>query len=218
MKDIWIGFVEVNSLLEDRLIVAMKRQATAVVHARTLEIAGLHFEDVIFSVPILVDPSADRVTRKGRLLVRRKGAPIGIDSAQRVVVGDDDVSHIRCDDKLQWPERNHHPGHAGCDTPGMLDVIALTTRALIRDAVLQNFLIFGCKRGLLPKSVPLRLIKRGRAWNPRDDDPAPLTLQVWVLRVIQCLRVAEGCEQRYGLHKRTERFPVKHGCPPWPTK
>src|SRR5258705_11721576 len=68
MQDIRIGLVEIDALLEDRLVVEVQRQAGRVVGAASLERAArLSFEHVEAAVTIEVDPLADRITRKAWL-------------------------------------------------------------------------------------------------------------------------------------------------------
>src|ERR1700719_2516101 len=67
VKDIWIGLVAVDALLEDRLIVEVQRQAGFIVSAGSLEAARLDLEHVVSAISVLIDPFADRVARQGRL-------------------------------------------------------------------------------------------------------------------------------------------------------
>ena len=85
VKDVSIGRVEIKSLFEDRLIVAVERQTARIINAGALEISGLDFEHVILAVVVLIDPLSDRVAGKGRFLADGPVAPVGEDPAQWVV-------------------------------------------------------------------------------------------------------------------------------------
>src|SRR5205823_2076560 len=57
----WIGCVEIDPLLYDRLIVPVERKTRGLECARTLELARLDFEHVVAPVTVLVDPLADGI-------------------------------------------------------------------------------------------------------------------------------------------------------------
>src|SRR4051812_49550395 len=60
----------------------MKHDPGLVEQSRDAQIAGLHFERVKLAVTVGVEPLADRIARKGgRLLVLRKVAAVGVDTA-----------------------------------------------------------------------------------------------------------------------------------------
>src|SRR5258708_13237665 len=80
MEQIRVGLVEVDPLLEDRLVVPVQRQAAGVVGTRTLEAAGLDLEQVVVAVPFGVDPLADGIAVEARLERRRPIAAAGVDS------------------------------------------------------------------------------------------------------------------------------------------
>ena len=81
MEDIRIGFVQVNSLLDDGLIVLVQQGTAAVKSARPPERAvGLGFEQIIAADPLGIDPFADGITKEGRLQIRGPIAPVGIDA------------------------------------------------------------------------------------------------------------------------------------------
>src|SRR5262245_30520237 len=65
-----IGLVEVNSLLDHGLVVAMERQAARLEGARPLHVARLDLEHVVAAVPVLVDPTSQRVAGEGRIDLR----------------------------------------------------------------------------------------------------------------------------------------------------
>src|SRR5450432_2863835 len=54
MQDISIGFVEIDALLEDRLVVLVKRQAGGIEFPRALEVARLDLQHIIAAVAILI--------------------------------------------------------------------------------------------------------------------------------------------------------------------
>ena len=81
MQEVLVCLIEIEALLEDRLVVVMQRQAGSVVVARPLETAGLHFEHVIAAVTILIDPSANGIAGERWLELLGPIASIGEDAA-----------------------------------------------------------------------------------------------------------------------------------------
>ena len=69
VEDIRISFVEMDSLLEDRLIVESQGQTGGIIGARSLEFAGLDFERVVAAVAVLVDPFVDDSPRRSARVV-----------------------------------------------------------------------------------------------------------------------------------------------------
>ena len=100
VKDVRIVLVEMEPLLEDRLIVEGQRQPARVVGARPLEgAARLDLKHVVAAVAVLVDPSADRIALIGRLEVLRPVASVGEDAADGVfAVAEQDIGGFRRDD------------------------------------------------------------------------------------------------------------------------
>ena len=96
----------------------------------------------------------------------------------------------------------------------MLGVVALAARPLVRDAVLENFLIFRSERRALRKPIALGLIERGRTRNPADDEPCPLAFQIRVLRLIERLRATDCGKQRYDLGNHPDQCWARHDLPP----
>src|SRR5437879_6169349 len=92
MKNVRIGLVEIESLLEDRLIIGMHGQATSVEDAGTFEVARLDLQHVVAAITVLVDPFSDRVTLIRRLDIRGPVAPVSEDPPIVVDVADQDVS------------------------------------------------------------------------------------------------------------------------------
>src|SRR5262249_59361082 len=88
MQNIRIVLVEMDSLLEDRLIVGMHRQAAGVEDARTFEVARLDLEHVVAAVAVLVDPLPDRVTLIRRLDLLGPVAPVREDATMMIDVAD----------------------------------------------------------------------------------------------------------------------------------
>ena len=68
VEDVWIGFVEVNSFLDDALTILVERYAALIVDARHPHVARLHFEHVVLAIPVRIDPFADRIAGKQRFL------------------------------------------------------------------------------------------------------------------------------------------------------
>ena len=69
VQNLRVCLVEVDSLLEDRLIVESQRQTGGIIGARSLEIEGLDFEHVVAAVAVLVDPFADDSPRRSARVV-----------------------------------------------------------------------------------------------------------------------------------------------------
>ena len=59
VKQVWIGLVEIDALLDDRFVIGMERDAGCVVNARSLEAAGLDREGVEAPITIRIEPFAD---------------------------------------------------------------------------------------------------------------------------------------------------------------
>jgi len=60
-QEILIRLVERDTLLDDRLVVMVERDAACLVYARTFQAAGLDFEGVKAAVAVGIKPLADRV-------------------------------------------------------------------------------------------------------------------------------------------------------------
>src|SRR4029434_373055 len=100
VQDVLVGLVEIDALLEDRLVVVMQRQARGIVMARSLETSGLDFQHVVAAVAVLVDPSADGIASERRLYLLRPIASVGIDAAVVLDPIDEDVGGLRRDDEF----------------------------------------------------------------------------------------------------------------------
>ena len=98
MEDIGIALVEMEPLLEERLVVEVQRQPCRVIGARSLEGATrLDLENVVAAIAILIDPMADGVAFVGRFAFRRPVAPVGEDATELGGRPDQDVGRIRRD-------------------------------------------------------------------------------------------------------------------------
>ena len=180
VQDVRIGLVEMDSLLENRLIVEGERQAGRIIGTGSLERpAGLDFEHVVAAVAVLVDPFADRIARERRIEPRRPVAPVSEDSPTMVVIIDQEVGGFRGDDLFLRPERHHHVRHAGREAPRGR-IIAQSAVGLIREARVEHRLILGRKRCLLSIAPGSGLVVRWLARQPRDNEPRPLTLPVGI--------------------------------------
>src|SRR5207245_10507466 len=97
VKQIPVGLVEIDPLLDDGLIILMERNALGVVGVRRPDESGLDFEDVILAVAVLIEPFADGVACKHRQGGLRIGpiASIGVDAPIGIVdVADQDLSGL----------------------------------------------------------------------------------------------------------------------------
>src|SRR3981189_1032174 len=130
----------------------MQRQAGCVVSAGTLEgAARLGFERGVAAV--LVDPSADRVARKGRFDLLRPVASVGEDATKIIFAAQQDIGGVRRDDVFVRAEC-HHAWHAAWKTMGGR-VVAQSALGLVGHAVLQDLLILRRQRSLLSWSPGL---------------------------------------------------------------
>ncbi len=216
-----IGLVEVEALLENGLIVEVKRQAGGVVDARPLEAACFGLEHVIHAVAILVDPLSDRVTRIARVDFLGPVAAVGEDATR--LRADQNVGGVRGDDELQRSER-HHVRHAGGHTAGAVEIVALAAGRLVGDAVLEHLLILRRERSFLAASPRLGLIERrlppGRAKTGRGnhghrrDVALPRALPFGILRTVGGLGAAATHRSSAGHSDRAEQFSITHGVPP----
>src|SRR5262249_517184 len=129
------------ALLERRLIVGVKGQTAPVIGMGASHETRLDLERIEASVAILVDPLADGVAEKIRLLILGPVAPIGEDAARRRGV-EQDVGGIRADDDLHRENRVHHARHADREA-AVERIITLAAVRLIRHAGLPYGLVFG---------------------------------------------------------------------------
>src|SRR6516162_6686535 len=66
VKQVLVGLVEVNALLNNGLIVIMQRDTGGIKDTGTLQAAGLDFKSVVAAVTVGIEPFTDRVTQKSR--------------------------------------------------------------------------------------------------------------------------------------------------------
>src|SRR5262249_45649700 len=57
-----VCFVERDALLDDALIILVKRDTGRVVDARTLEAARFDFQHIVAAVAVLIDPGTERIS------------------------------------------------------------------------------------------------------------------------------------------------------------
>src|SRR5262249_9509954 len=75
-QDVLVRLVDGDALLDDGLAIVVQLDAARLERARTLEPAGLDFQNVIAAVAVLIDPLADRVAAEGGLELLWPGAPV----------------------------------------------------------------------------------------------------------------------------------------------
>src|SRR6266478_5201850 len=102
-----IGLVEINPLLDERLVVAVQRNAGRIERARPPHIAGLDFERVVGAVAIGVEPLADGIAGELRVEFLGPVASVSIDAPDRAHGFD---QHI-CDVRLDHDFHRHIEGH-----------------------------------------------------------------------------------------------------------
>src|SRR5262249_30902750 len=111
VQSVRIGFIEVNSLFDDSLIILVKRETAALVGARAFHVAGLDLEYVVAALCVRIDPFADRIAGEGRLRMVGPTAPVGIDPTRHVVL-EQDVGGLRGEDEFHREDDAHQPRHA----------------------------------------------------------------------------------------------------------
>ena len=94
--------------------------------------------------------------------------------------------------------------------------IAQSAIGLVRDARLQNGLILGRQRRLLPATPRLGLVVGRLAPKPADDESLPLALPVRVLRIIGGASAVDRHHEPGGQRNRDrrDRASVQHDDPP----
>src|SRR3954454_7725741 len=101
MEDGPIGLVEIDSLLDDALVVTVERNAGGALESpRTLETTGLHIESIVVAVAVRVLPLTDRIAQEGWRDFFGHLAPISVDPAKFVHQGQSDICHLREYDDL----------------------------------------------------------------------------------------------------------------------
>src|SRR5262245_13999445 len=96
----------------------------------------------------------------------------------------EDVGRLGRDDDFQRPRRHHHEWHARRMAECMINEVALATFGLVRDAVLEDLLIFRRERGLLAESPWLGLVERWLPAEPAYHKARPGAAQVRIHRRI----------------------------------
>src|SRR5258706_879452 len=74
-KQVLVLLVECDALVDNRVVVPMKRDAARFVDAWALDVAGLDFERIEATVVVGVEPFADRIAGPGGFLVLGKPRP-----------------------------------------------------------------------------------------------------------------------------------------------
>ena len=59
VKDVTIGFVDIDALVDNGLIVMVQRQAGAIIGAGAFQVPGFDFEHVIAPVAVFIEPFSD---------------------------------------------------------------------------------------------------------------------------------------------------------------
>jgi hypothetical protein len=127
VKDIAIGFVDIDPFLDDGEIILVQGNAAGVVGARTFEAASLDFEQVVTAVPGSVAPKADGIAEEGRLNCGRPLPPIGENAAIVVDVLNQNMSGARRHDEFDLAVAIGDARHARIEA-GIGEVKALSRR------------------------------------------------------------------------------------------
>src|SRR3984893_509138 len=188
MKDVAVGLIEIDALLDDAFAILMQRNAAAVEDTRSFEVAGFGFEDVEAAISVLIDPFADGIAGEGRLNRFGPLAPVGENSSMTFVnMINQDVGGLRQHGDLHWFIGLHHQRHAGCEA-GRRYHIAESADGTVDEGALEFGPVLGCQWGLLSAARRLARIEWGLANGPRDDGPGPLACQGRIYPVRGCLR------------------------------
>jgi hypothetical protein len=94
----------------------------------------------------------------------------------------------------------------------VVDAGAMPARGLVGNAYLENGLVLGRERRLLPMPLGLGLVEL--AVYPADDEPVPLALEIRILRFVMCLSAADRRQYCHGLYEQADRIFVVHGRSP----
>jgi hypothetical protein len=86
MQQFRIGRIDVEAFLDDGLVVLMKWGAAVFVGARPLQASGFDLQHVVAAVAVLVDPVADRITKKAGFDLLRPTAAVSIDTPRQSIV------------------------------------------------------------------------------------------------------------------------------------
>src|SRR6266849_6198455 len=113
-----VVLVEIDALLEDRLVVMMQRQAGGVIMAGTFEAAGFDLQHVMAAAIVLIDPLADRITDERRLDFFRPLAAVRVDAAGVFDPIDQHIGGFRRDDELDRLEAVCDEGHPEAEAIG----------------------------------------------------------------------------------------------------
>jgi hypothetical protein len=203
-KQVLVLLVERDALVDNRLVVAMKRDAAGFVNAWALEVAGLDFERIEAAVVVGVEPFADRRAGPGGFLVLGKAAAIGVDAA-RLIVLEIDVSDVGRNHELERSHRRDHARHARRHA-GDPNIRPLAAGGLVGQTRLEDRLVFGRERRLLGAAGRLGLV-------PLVTDAlglAPLAGPVGILRLVKGVRTGHRHQERAGQCQAGNRVAMKH--------
>ena len=107
VDDVLVVLVEIEALLGDGLVVRMQGNAAGLERAGAAHAAGLDAQLIVFAVAVGIDPLPDRIAGEIRLELRREVAPVGVDAARHVVVGED-KGGVRLDQEFEREDRTRH--------------------------------------------------------------------------------------------------------------
>src|SRR5258706_3077548 len=208
MQRVGVGLVDVEALRDDGLAVFMERDARRLVRARPFEAAGLDLKHVVAAVAILVHPLADGITIKSRLDFLGPRTPVRVDAARQRVV-EEDVGRLWRNEDFHREDDRHDARQAERHASGGR-VVSLAAGRLVRQAGLENLLIFRRERRLLAAAERLRLIPL----NGDAGRPAPLARKIGIFRLIERPGPCDRQRHRRREGERSDRVSVQHLDPP----
>jgi hypothetical protein len=213
VQEFWVGLIEKDALLHDRLIVLVRRHAGRIERARSFQVSRLDLEHIEAAVVVLVDPFADGIAHEARLDLLRPIAPVRVNAAMGVVrVIDQDIGDLRQHHDFHRAIERHHGRHARRQAFDARQPIALVALGLFGEACLQNLLVFDRERRPLSRSPGLGRVER-RLATDAEPHRHPLARKIRISCIVKGLNGHGRRQQRRHQRGRADRIPIKHGLP-----
>jgi hypothetical protein len=119
VHEVLVVLVEIYPFFDDALVIAVKRGAGRIIHARSAKAAGLYVKHAEPATAVRIAPLADRVAVQGWIDVGRPVAAVGENPALSVVSIKQNVSRLGKHHDFHWIEQSHNVGKpaAAADDP-----------------------------------------------------------------------------------------------------
>src|SRR5262249_1542928 len=211
VEDVGIGAVEIEAFLDDGLPIFVERDAARLIDPRALEPAGLDQKRVVAAGALAVDPSADGIAGKHRVVghVRGPFASVGVDSAIVVNMLDQDVGRFGRHHDLHRRIGMHDARHAGRQAK-IGRIVALSALCLVSEARLMDRPVLGRERRLLSPAGRLGGIVAAHAAIAAN----PLALEIDIFRVIPGSRACDCQAKCRGKRDGCDRTSIWNDWPP----